>query len=328
MNRNVSAQISYDRLNKGVDIRDPSTANFLIDSTDRDGYNSQTVFTPGVSPTVFSSDFTITKPSQNLITGFFTRFALTEIELAWNIQNVTPTLGNNRTDLFLVNGGVGVAYSVTIAAGNYTVEEGLNAILASLNAIVNGWTLDNSTAIVGKKRLVAPAGYTFNFYRSVPVTNSPNGVPNLNLAQALGFLVYSRLPTVAETTFNYNIAANPNLLAYEYIDITCPQLASQQKVKDATTSSFDANDIVFRWHFASDASYPESFDGMGYPILPGYKPFNVRRYLAFPKQIRWDPLLPLGQIQFTVYTDRQNVLSYKYLAESVEFKMLMLISEV
>ncbi len=328
MNRNVGAQISYDRLNKGIDVRDPSTANFLIDSTDRDNYNSQTVFTPGESPTTFSSNFLINKLNQNLVTGFFTRFALTEIELAWNIQNVSDVLGNHRTELFLVTGGVGVAYGVTIANGNYTVQAGLDAMLVALNGIVAGWTLQDSTANVGKKRLLAPAGYTFNFYRQTAVTASPNGVPNLNLAQALGFLVYSRLPTVGETTFNYNIAANPNLLAYEYIDITCPQLASQQKVKDATTSNFDANDIVFRWHFASDASYPESYDGYGYPILPGYKPFNVRRYLAFPKQIRWDPLLPLGQIQFTTYTDRQDVLTYKYLSESVEFKMLMLISEV
>ena len=328
MNRNVGAQISYDRLAKGVDIRDASTANFLIDSTDRENYNQQTSYTPGVSPTVFSSNFLINKPSQNLVTGFFTRFALTEIELAWNIQNVSSDLGNHRTNLFLVNGGVGVSYGVTISNGNYTVESGLNALLASINAIQAGFILQDSTANVGKKRLLAPAGFTFNFYRSAAATASPNGVPNLDLAQSLGFLVYSRLPTVAETTFNYNIAANPNLLAYEYIDITCPQLSSQQKVKDATTSGFDANDIVFRWHFANDGSYPQSYDGYGYPILPGYKPFNLRRYLAFPKQIRWDPLLPLGQVQFTTYTDRQDVLSYKYLAESVEFKMLMLISEV
>jgi len=340
MNRNVSAQISYDRLAKGVDIRDASTANFLIDSTDRQDYNNQTVYIPGVSPTIFSSDFLINKSAQNLVTGFFTRFALTEIELAWNIQNVSSTIGNNSCNVIIVQASPAATYiltSVTIANGNYNVAEGLTALTAQLNiraaaaGITGGaslFTLSASTVAFGKQILTCSAGFTFNFYRTDPATNSPNGVPNLDLAQSLGFLVYNTQPTSAQTTFSYNIAYNPNLLAYEYIDICCSQIASQQKLKDATTSSYDTNDVIYRFNFSSDASYPATFDALGYPILPGYKPFNIRRYLAFPKQIRWDPLLPLGQMQIQVYTDKQQILKYRYLAESVEFKMLMLISEV
>ena len=118
------------------------------------------------------------------------------------------------------------------------------------------------------------------------------------------------------------------LLAYNYIDITSSQLASQQKVKDATTSNFDAIDVIYRWNFLNDETYPVAYDTLGYPILPGYKPFNSRRYLSFPKQVRWDPLIPVGNLNFQIYTSQQTILQYKNLLEDVEFKILMLISEV
>ena len=43
MNRDIPVQVAYDRTNKGVDVRNSSTANFLIDSADRQNYNASTV---------------------------------------------------------------------------------------------------------------------------------------------------------------------------------------------------------------------------------------------------------------------------------------------
>jgi hypothetical protein len=356
MNRNVSAQISYDRLNKGVDVRDPSTANFLIDSTDRFNYNQTTVY-PGLADVSgnTSANFLINKLGQNLFTGFFTRFATTEVELAWNLPNVSPlysngnmtpsysadeNLGNNTTGLVmqLVGGGTVYVNGITIARGNYTVAQALAALVTALNTAVSGlsgspvFSISASTVNFGKQRLSVTGGYNFNFFRRVPMANLPNqGVTYLNLAQALGFLVYDTQATATTALtggFNYNFASNPNLNLFNYIDIGSPQMASQQKVKDGSTSSFDSNDTIYRWVFANDETSPVTYDTLGYPIVQGYLPFNSRRYLAFPKQIRWDPSSPLSQLQFQITTDKSQTLTYKAGLDSCEFRMLILISEV
>jgi len=361
MNRDIPVQVAYDRTNKGVDVRNSSTANFLVDSQDRVGYNASTVLTPleppYTAPDVFptSANFQITKQGQNLISGFFTRIAMTEIEIEWNMFNVTDNvtgladsdplkIGNNTTEICIgtIAGTLVTTYTVTLKPGNYTVQLALDALLVILNQAVFGlpanlFTIVNSSATAdptfGKKALQISAGYVFSFFRATPVSASPSPyIPNL--AQCLGFPTYNTQPAqngVAGSFVNlgsYHVAYNPNLLAYNYIDITSPQLSSQQKVKDATTSNFDAIDVIYRWVFANDEADPTAIDSYGYPILQGYLPFKSRRYLGFPKQIRWDPLLPIGNLQFQTYTDLENLLYYKEKQESFEFKMLMLISEV
>lgn len=338
MNRNIPVQVEYDRTNKGVDIRNPSTANFIIDSQDRQGYNDTTA--RGSAPVGLSNasaNFSITKPGQNLISGFFTRMGMTEIVLEWNVFNIRATdlsgnylPGNNFTNIVVRNIGAGTntTYTVSIVAGNYTVKTALDALLVAINTATSlTFTLGPSTTVAGKYAITAPAGYGFIFKRATPIPESPAPfVPNL--AQALGFTVYRDTAFVVNANYlTSQPATKPNLLPYKYIDITSPQLASQQKVKDATTSTFDAIDVVYRWVFSNDEADPANVDAYGYPILQGYLPFTSRRYLSFPKQVRWNPILPIGNLDFQTYTDQEQLLQYSF-QEAFEFKMLMLISEV
>ena len=337
MNRDIPVQVAYDRTNKGVDVRNSSTANFLIDSADRQNYNASTVLSlTNPVPDTNASNFSITKIGQNLLSGFFTRIAMSEIVLNWSIYNVSSTVGNNSTIFSLRNsGGTVTDYTAVIRRGNYTVKEALDALAIQMG-LLTGLTftvVDSSTVAgepSGRKAIQAPAGFTFAFVRSTPVPASPAPFTP-NLAQSLGFIVYDggSLPLPLATDFRAAwVAYKPSLLPYEYIDITCSQLASQQKVKDATTSQFDAIDVIYRWNFVSDEAYPAEYDTYGYPILPGYKPFSAKRTVSFPKQIRWDPIIPIGNLSFQTYTDKERLLQYDELEEDYEFKMLMLVSEV
>jgi hypothetical protein len=339
MNRNIPVQVAYDRTNKGVDVRNSSTANFLIDSEDRVGFNNTTVVSSASFTSGTSADFAITKLGQNLISGFFTRLAMTEVELEWNVQNVrdstTDLSGNNGTGISIRNTATGaiINYSTAIFPGNYTVKDALDALVVNLNASTpNTFTLVNSAGttfgVFGKKAIQISGAFEFAFYRQ---TATPATGPIIqNLTQSLGFPVFalSSLPLTAGLFKTAWTAYKPNLLLYNYIDITSPQLASQQKVKDATTSPFDAIDVIYRWVFANDEADPTALDAYGYPILQGYYPFKSRRYLGFPKQVRWDPLLPIGNLQFQTYTDKETILRYSGFSEAFEFKMLMLVSEV
>jgi hypothetical protein len=304
---------------------------------DRANYNASTVANiANVGPNTASADFSIAKVGQNLVTGFFTRFAMTEIVLQWNIFNISTSLGNNTTRLALRSTTTGAVstFNITIPQGNYTVKDALDALVVNLNLLVtpqNLFSVGNSVGtaggVAGRKTIVVAGPWQFAFYRATPVPASPAPfIPNL--AQALGFVVYDIEPAVAGNYANVWTAYKPNLLAYNYIDITSSQVASQQKVKDATTSNFDAIDVIYRWVFANDEADPSVVDAYGYPILQGYLPFTSRRYIAFPKQVRWDPLLPIGNLKFQTYTDQETLLSYDGIAEAFEFKMLMLLSEV
>jgi hypothetical protein len=349
MNRDIPLQVAYDRTNKGVDTREASTANFLIDSEDRAGFNATTVISGASFTSGTSADFTITKLGQNLITGFFTRIAMTEIQIKWNIENVrdsTPDLsGNNETGVSIRNTGTGaiINYPVAIFPGYYTVQEALDALIVNLNTSTpNTFTLVDSAGtsfgVYGKKAIQISGAFQFAFYRQ---TATPATGPIIqNLSQSLGFPVFplSDLPLAAGLFKTAWTAYKPNLLLYNYIDITSSQLASQQKVKDATTSNFDAIDVIYRWVFTDGTSTnvsgtnnivtTVSYDAYGYPILQGYRPFTSTRYLSFPKQVRWDPLIPVGNLNLQTYTDKETLLRYSGFREAFEFKMLMLISEV
>jgi len=332
MNRNIPIQVAYDRTNKGVDIRNPSSANFLIDTEDRAGYNATTVIA-GVGTTTASSDFTITKAGQNLITGFFTRLAMTELSLYWSLGNVSASTSNNSVpfNVLTVAGSVINPFFVTIPGGNYTVKSALDALLVAMNTATAGlasniFSLTDSTGFAGRKAITVTAPYKFAFYRAIPTPISPAPVYTV-LSQQLGLPTYDSAPSVG-SYFQSITASDPFLLPYAYIDITSPQLASQQKVKDATTSNFDAIDVIYRFCFVNDESYPVTYDAYNYPILPGYLPFAIKRTIPFPKQFRWDPLLPVGNLNFQVYTDKETILTYQTPIESFEFKMLMLVSEV
>lgn len=310
MNRNVSAQISYDRLNKGVDIRNPSTAAFLVDSADRQLDESPT-------------DFTITPRGQNLFTGFFTRFGLTEICLTWNIPNISEQT-RLRFIKFSYNG---ITYNSNFKSGFYNVKECLDAIVVAMNAtlIASVFSIIDSTRFFGCKSIKG----TSNFYFI-------NDTDEFNIANQLGFPTY--LTGTGPALSEYACVA-PDLRPYNYIDFTSPQLASQQDVKDSSTA-ITTPDSIYRWVFANDS--PNTYDAYGYPILQSYKQFTERRYLAFPKQIRWDPLIPLGQVQFRVLDSNGDILEFGYqnpfnaiapdtnpfYGPNMEFNMLMLVSEV
>jgi len=323
MNRNVSAQISYDRLNKGVDIRNPSTANFLVDSNDRDDDSFPS-----------SSNFTITK-ANSLFNGFFTRFALTEVVLTWMVPNISARAANNT---MVVNGAL-PSVTITLPDGSYTVQQCLTQLVFELNKPAPAgfgagyFALRDSTLVPGVQELYTTNATNFWISSSISVEN---GTTVVGLAQSLSLPTFTSSPGVGFTTNKYSIVS-PNIVPYDYIDFTSPQLTSQQDVKDSSTAQYSP-DVIYRWVFADDE--PVGYDGYGYPILQSYKSFKLRRYLSFPKQLRWDPLIPLGQIQFQILDNTGTELDYNYYRygsstvrpvlapERVEFNMLFLVSEV
>lgn len=287
--------------NTGTTIRPASTANFLIDSTDRRQSNINAI----------STDFIINK-NQSLFNGFFTRFGLTEIVLDWCIDNVSDQY-DPPNNVFSVTTAAGpTTYTVTLDNGKYNVAEILDTLVVLLNA----------ASAPGTFRLEDQFGAAYvagTSYGPVYLATTGGGnftINNTSLAEQLNLLIGT-----PQDAFPVDC---PKVLPITYLDFVSPQLTYNQDLKD-NTSSIVTRDSIYRWVLAWDGPAPA--DKYGFPIFQGYKPFVSRRYIAYPKQIRWDTTQPLGQVAFQVYTSYGELFSDVDNFGELEFYMTFLVTE-
>jgi hypothetical protein len=276
----------------GTIIRNPATANLLIDSEDRPATQS-------------SSDFTIALKN-SILNGFFTRLAVAEVVLEWNIQNISSNT-NNNVMRFNISG---TDYTITVPSGNYTVETLIKAIVAQMNSVdgAAAWTQQPYGGVYG----ITNANSTpFYFYATLADGSISNLAAQLRIATGVAF------PQV--------IIYAPKLLPITYVDFVSTQLTYNQRLKDGSTNT-TTRDVLYRWVLAWDG--PVGVDGYGYPIYQGYLPFIARRALPFPKQINWQNNMPVGQLSFQVYDSHNNILPPLITQlGGLEWQMTLLVSE-
>jgi hypothetical protein len=131
------------RQDRGTTIRNPSTANLLIDSIDR---------TAGTS-----SDFLINK-KYSIMNGFFHRMAVSEVVVDWCIDNVSAATDNNTFSV-TTSGGT---FVVTFADGSYTIAAALDTLVVALNAAAGIGVTFSLTDGPGFKILHGSAAFVVN----------------------------------------------------------------------------------------------------------------------------------------------------------------------
>lgn len=274
---------------KGQVIRQPSTANLMIDSFDQTIIGNAN-FNP--------FQFQITKNAA-ILNGFFTRVATTEVVLTWEEGNIEQGVNDEFT---VIKTAGAVPYTVTIAYGFYTVEEALDALVVALNAAGTGltWSISGSGATTG---LAATGAFT---------------VPNTTL-----LAIQLRLVDTTSSTKSF-IVGSPDLRPYRYIDFVSADLTYNQDVKDASTSETQPQ-VLCRWYFAWDVM--PLIDGYGFPILMGYTAFSARRIFNPPKQIKWRPNQSIGNLSFRVLDPQGAVIPYDSTTFS-NWQMTLQVSEV
>lgn len=288
---------------KGMTIRQPSTANLMLDSADR-------------NPLLFPSanQFSITK-NQALLNGFFTRVATTEVVLEWKNGNLSNDLSNNWID-YDISGVVAGSFAGGFSLqGNYTVAEALEAIAEKLSDVSGNWTV----AAGAGGAFIEPAANVW-LELTGPLAES------LGLYTA-GALLYGPTPPAFPGVFAAHGAAD--IRPFRYLDFVSQQLTYNQDLKDGATNVVN-RDVLCRWYMAWDQ--PPPLDALGFPILMGYTPFQLRRIFSPPKQIRWDNIQPLGNLSFTVYTDQNELAPFRNpmvpLLSDTNWLMTLQVSEV
>jgi len=253
-------------------------------------------------------DFTIVK-RQNILAGFFTRIATTEFLINWNEPNIITDVN----DTFGVTQTGDPRIDITIPQGFYTVEQLLDEIVDRLNTTSSGtWSILNDN------------GYIALSHDSLTFTVYP---------WPLAFQLFN--------TGNFGVDAdnqqvlNPDLRLYKYIDVVSQNLTYNQDLKDATTGDTEVTSLCRVY-----LTYPtySGLDAYGFPIKFGYKPDTLYRNFTFPKQVKWDNIMPIGNLSFQVLGSRQDlsasgvnegrVLPYIEGISKTEWQMTLQVSEV
>lgn len=284
MNRNVSRQIAPER---GVDIRQPSTALLGVSSADRYVDKTQKLNSP-------SSPFDVLLTSkQNFLNGFFTRIALTEVRIPW----LLPTIQSNRQDTMRLEyqtGGVTTPFTLRIRGDSWytptTLAAEVQRAMRSSSPFDGGVNKPNFTCTY------SATAYAFTYATNVG-GDTMRFLPTLTenttgLYEMMAWQTQALLATAPSKV--------PKMIFTEFIDIVSNQLTYAQDVKDGDTGDI-SRDVVARIYLA-----PEGFSD---PTQVGSAPFIVYRQFQTPKQIKWDTNLPIGQLSFQVYDDRGNILT-------------------
>jgi len=286
---------------KGTTIRKPASALLTVDSGDR--YASVTAARAG---TISPYQFSISK-SENILTGFVKRIALTEIVFPWYLPNV-----NYRTNqLFVTSSQAGGPVVLTFSnteTGFYTPAQlatALQAKLIAAGAAAATVTYDKDGYFI----FDAGAGNTLAIAPGVSTTGAGYGVNDYQLCDMLGFNAFVDAIQPTQT-----VPMGPSRARWtEYIDIVCSQLVYNQDLKDQSSASL-TRDSLARIYLECENDQPLSVSVAGAATtventIPGTYPFTIYRQFKTPKEIKWNSAQPIGNLTFEIYDDKGRLLT-------------------
>ena len=298
-----------------VTTRPCSTSILAVASKDRFANYVQERF--GISALTENAspyDFTINKPG-NLMSGFFTRLAVTEFSMDWTIPNI-----NNNT--FFMNviyqpTGTGPATTSTIQIPNgfyspkelaayiQTFIQGLDTSLASV--VFNYGTAGNGAyfSYVNLSGSLPKATIAFSPLTTNPSTNKPIPDTQKQLFDLLGFGTKNQV--LATSGFGVSTFC----VYTDYVDVVCSQLTYNQPLKDTMTQNIVRDTLcrVYLNQINGQMNANTTAAGTATFATTGSRPFQIYHNYTHPKQINWTPNQNVGQLRFQLFDDSGNPLS-------------------
>lgn len=202
-NISIEKQLHYAEKGEagGVDIREPSTAILGISSIDRyrAGLNVPQInpITGGVGSQLSSPyDFNLTTLGQNLMTGFFTRLAVNEVQFRWTLPTITAR--NNRMYIYIApNGnqsllsashsGTATTFTLTATATGFAAGQTLQVLSSDVNGV----------SISGTYTIASVSGASL-------ICNDPLSLPDFGTTTVFGSAYVRGLITVPDGWYDIN----------------------------------------------------------------------------------------------------------------------------
>lgn len=257
-----------------VTQRPPAYAELLVDSLDRypNGY-------PTIDLGVTSSSDWRTNFQQNVLYGYLTRLAVSQIQFEWNL----PTIITGYNDYFAMVTNAG-GINVTLTQGFYTPT----SLAAELQAALIAAGLAGATATYSSEGgafiIDCGAGNTARF-QNPDLNDTPTVVART--LETLGFLNNLGQPLAALIH-----GSQPTMVATKYIDICSSYLTKYQRVKDTTSlKSPTVSNIIARiYPVAPNTRITTTGDtALADGNAVGSNPFTICIDYNTPKFIKWNP---------------------------------------
>jgi hypothetical protein len=202
-NISIEKQLHYSQQGEqgGVDIRNPSTALLGISSIDR--YRAgliepqvNPVTSQGASSLSSPYDFQLTTPNANLMSGFFTRLAVNEVQFRWTLPTITAR--NNRMYIYVSPNSNSAVTNVAHSGSTTTFTlASTTGWTTSQTLVAGGFTSVNGISINGVYTIASVTGTTL-------VCNDPNGLPDFTTTAYTGNVYARGLITIPDGWYDIN----------------------------------------------------------------------------------------------------------------------------
>ena len=285
---------------EGVPIRPPAIAELEVDTLDRYGKTLEGEFNRLLTPT--SSSSILFPAQQSLLSGYFTRIAVSSFQLFWRTPTINPY--NNRFTVSEYVGMGAIPYQITMPIGFYDLSGIATTMVAQLNAVNNRW----------RAQLITTTNTAEPFIRITNTANNPWGfdfaAPTSNQVNKRIFKFYD---TVGITSLNFtppdpavptavsqDFAQTASLIYTPYVDIVSDRLGKFAKVKDNMTRQVQGQTNVLARIYLTPFNSRERFIG-DFPL-------SLAVNYSAPKYIRWNPEEYINDFDLSLYDQYGDLL--------------------
>jgi hypothetical protein len=286
MDFRTNSQI-FEQENAGVPTRMPATAILTINTADERRTDAENYT---IAP--YNPNRILINKQRNVIEGFFTRLALTEININWNTPNVIAAPGYANNTLTLQRGNA-LGPGPVIDEKIIEVDENFFSPIQLAQALTQ--LLNFGAGTFGSTSW--DVQYTDKFASFTIVENTldiPFRIKVDNRGQKDDLCNLMGL-SGAPSTFHKIIQGGFAPMCYTpYVDIISNQLTKKQNVRDAGTNITTGNALLHRLYLNQDdftirfdKSLPTPQLNVDTNIL-GCRPFVYHKEFQVPKQIFWD----------------------------------------
>jgi len=265
--------------NPGQPIRQPAVSLFTVDTADRMRFDAT-----GVRTDTTPVNSVYINKQQNLMNGYITRIALTEINIPWNIPNVND---RNNFFCFTLYSTFNVVKCARLTNGFYTPDELATALETAMNAEVATVPGANAEYDFTVTYNEDNANFTIsndlvpNSYWSIEPTQ---GGQEDDLTTMMGF---GAIPATVSDEYLSITGGYASMLYTPYFDIVSKQLTKKQNINDNSTSIVTGTSLLARIYITSDGIVTRP-TGPDQDKILGCRPFTIHKEFQNPKQIYWD----------------------------------------
>jgi hypothetical protein len=286
MDFRTNSQI-FEQENAGVPLRMPATALLTINTADERRTDAENYT---VAP--YDPNRILINKQRNVIEGFFTRLALTEININWNTPNVigaSPWANNTLT----LQRGNAVGPGPVIDEKIITIDENFYSPIQLAHAITE--QLNDGTGTFGSTNWEVSYSDKFaNFLIIEPALTIAFRIKVDNRGQKDDLCNLMGLSGAPSTFHNLINGGFAPMCYTPYVDIISNQLTKKQNVRDSGTNITTGTALLHRLYINQDdftirfdKSLPTPQLNVDTNIL-GCRPFVYHKEFQVPKQIFWD----------------------------------------